>query len=307
MPLDRKPVRILLTGGSGLLGSHLIARRPPWADLVATYHTRPIRPAGAEAAYLDLADPSGPEKIIRSAEPDAIVHAAAIADPDTCERDPDGARRVNASGTLALAKAARERGVRFIYISTDLVFDGTAAPYGEGALPNPLQAYGRTKLEAERAVRAHLPDHLIVRPSLLYGEPLGGNDNPITWMMKKVAKGEPIVCFEDQVRSPTWAGDAAGAIYKAIGCALRGCLHLGGPEGLNRFEFAKIAAGAFGWPDEVLLKSRSTSFPQAAVRPRDCHFRIDRMRRELGYEPERAQNIMPSIVRSFLGADGKES
>ena len=66
MPHDRKPVRILLTGGSGLLGSHLIARRPSWADLVATYHTRPIRPAGAEAAYLDLADPSGPEKIIRT-------------------------------------------------------------------------------------------------------------------------------------------------------------------------------------------------------------------------------------------------
>src|SRR6185312_12100772 len=135
------PPTLLLTGATGFLGLRLApGLAGPWR-VVAASRT----PSGPDGVALDLADPDSIRKAFEKALPAAVVHGAAIASPDACERDPDMARRVNAEGTKVLAGLCGAAGARLILISTDLVFDGEKGRYDEDDAPNPLSVYGRVK------------------------------------------------------------------------------------------------------------------------------------------------------------------
>jgi len=190
-------MRILVTGRHGQLAQSLAERGGDDIILLG-------RPD------LDLAIPGSPRSAILAARPDLVVNAAAFTAVDLAETEEAQAQRINAAAAGEVAMAAREIGVPVIHISTDYVFDGQAsAPYAETAATNPINAYGRTKLAGEEAVRAANPDHLILRTSWLVS-PFGKNF--VRTMVDLGQQRDTLSVVADQHDNPTSALDLADAI-----------------------------------------------------------------------------------------------
>jgi dTDP-4-dehydrorhamnose reductase len=210
---------LLVTGGTGYLGGEL------------------VRQSAAAHPRLELLDPAAVRRGFEALRPSAVIHTAFRQD------DP----RVNAEGSAAVAEAAADFGSRLIHISTDLVFDGrTSAAYSEDDEPRPLDAYGRSKLEAERRVLGRHPDALVVRTSLLVGRKRPGRHEQA---VLDAARGErDMAFFEDEWRSPILVSDLAAALLELAPMEVSGILHVAGAEPLNRFELACMIAAAHGLP-----------------------------------------------------------
>jgi dTDP-4-dehydrorhamnose reductase len=206
----KKRRKILVTGSSGMLGSALSAELRGTNEVIGLDKRAPKQ--------CDITDRKNTENVILSAKPDLIIHAAAWTDVDGCERDPDRASRINALGTENVALPASRLDIPLVYISTDFVFDGRkGAPYTEEDLPNPLNAYAKSKLEGEKAV-GKLNKYIILRTSWLFG--VKGR-NFVDAILNAAKKKKKLEVVDDQVGSPTYAGDLAKAINVLLEITLR--------------------------------------------------------------------------------------
>jgi len=218
-------MRIVVTGADGQLG----------VELVPTLSVR-TEVIGTTIADLDVTDHDCADRIAALA-PDWVVHAAAATDVDGCEREPERAMVVNAEGTRLVAEGCRRAGAGLVYLSTDYVFDGRkGAPYTEADTPAPLNAYGRSKLEGERAVRSVVSRWLIVRTAWLYGTQ---GKNFVKSILGKVKDGEPLGIVDDQVGSPTYAADLAGAVALLLSLGLTGVFHVTNGGSCSWYEFTR--------------------------------------------------------------------
>jgi len=204
---------------------------------------------------------------------------------ERCEEHPDEAERINALLPGALARMCRERGLRLVCLSTDLVFAGDRSFVTESEPPRPLSAYGRSKLAGEEAVlRAH-PAAAVVRVPLVLGRghgPRGTSSESIVWAARA---GSPLRLFVDEHRTPTDPESVADAIDRLLARPAPGRFHLGGPERLTRFDLGRRVARAFGLPEEALLPARQADHRGRDRRPADVSMDSTRARRELGWEP----------------------
>jgi len=216
-------MRILITGANGQLGNAL--------PLVLKGHTL-IQAAWPEFDLLK----SDAEKQVLAARPDTVFHLAAYTDVDGAEREPDKAMAVNAEGTERVARAADKASARLIYLSTDYVFDGRkTSPYVEADEPNPLNAYGRSKLEGERRALAYCPNTLIIRTAWLYG---AHGRNFVNTIIRLASEQPALRVVADQRGSPTNAGDLAVALVRVLDMDLRGIVHVAGAGDCTWYEFA---------------------------------------------------------------------
>ena len=168
--------------------------------------------------------------------PQVVIHTAAYTDVDGCARDPDRAYLVNALGTQNVALACQKSGAVMVYISTNEVFDGAKGePYLEFDPPNPINAYGRSKLAGELLVRALLQRFYIVRTAWLYAR--GGN-NFVTKIIRAADERGRLRVVTDEVGSPTYAPDLAEAIARLIRTGHYGIYHLTNEGFCSRYDFA---------------------------------------------------------------------
>lgn len=218
-------MRVIVTGGKGQLG--LALQRALFEDdVVAFGHTD-----------LDVTDTDAVERAIRHEKPDVVIHAAAWTDTAGCEKDPGRAIEVNGHGSGNVAKACREIGALMVYVSSNEVFDGeTEEPYAEDADTNPVNEYGRSKLEGERQVQAMHNRYQIVRTSWLYGP------GRVSFPEKIVAAAKEkrsLKLVTDEIASPTWTVDLASAIGKLIRNDTYGIFHLTNEGYASRKEWAE--------------------------------------------------------------------
>lgn len=166
-----------------------------------------VLPLGRREA--DLAQPHSVADAVRHCRPAAVINCAAMTNVDACEEEHELAGVVNASAPAAMAKACTETGARFIHISTDYVFDGTAsAPYDERAEPRPLSRYGQTKREGELRVLADNDQHAVVRVSWVFGP---DRDSFIDKALQTARRGEAVQAVADKFSSPAYTLDLAAA------------------------------------------------------------------------------------------------
>jgi dTDP-4-dehydrorhamnose reductase len=201
--------------------------------------------------------------------PPLIVHLAAVSQPAAAYRDPDLARAVNVDATVQLLAVSEALGARFVYASTDLVFDGESAPYDESVATEPGSFYGRTKLEAECHVLAYRRG-LVLRLPLLYGLP--EVQRPPTFfetVLAALQAGRPVRLLEDEFRTPLWLEDAARACAALAFGELTGVVHLGGPERLSRFEMGQRIVVATRSDERLLVPITRSQMPSTEPRARD--------------------------------------
>jgi dTDP-4-dehydrorhamnose reductase len=246
-------VKILLTGRTGQVGWELAPRLAPLGEVTAL-----------DRLAVDLANPGAIRARVREHRPDVIVNAAAYTAVDRAESEPGRAGAINALGPAVLAEEAKTFGALLIHYSTDYVFDGTKpVPYTEDDEPNPLNVYGRTKLEGERAIRASGCRHLILRTSWVYAS---RGHNFLLTMLRLGAERPELRVVDDQRGAPTWARDIAAATVRLLAQPPEGLFHLtaAGETTWHGFacEIMRLAGLA-----PVVHRIRSAEYPTPAQRP----------------------------------------
>jgi dTDP-4-dehydrorhamnose reductase len=253
--------------------------------LVGTAHSR-VR-GGLER--LDLTNEGEVQAAIKRWEPDLVIHAAAERRPDRVEEDPSLAERLNVGSTETLARLTAERGALFIYISTDYVFDGQRPPYRTDSETNPLNNYGKMKLQGELAVRrafAGAPSSwAILRIPILYGDVENLEESPVTELAIKLLNRNPFTAENWASRYPAHAEDVGRAVVLIARRLIEGeggVYHFAGPERFTKYEMARTMAEVLGI-DGAMVQADNRP-PAGAPRPKDC--RLDGSRLEaLGFTP----------------------
>lgn len=246
------PERVLLTGSTGFLGHAVRAELARKGLEVITAGRR-----GCDLV-LDLERPETIEAALREARADRVLHAAALSSLGGCEAEPERAATVNALASATLAEGVRGG---MLFVSTDLVFDGEAAPYRAQDRPRPRSVYARTKVEAEAAVlRA---GGLVVRLPLLFGRSFDGRRGATD--MIRASKG-PVTLYSNEYRTPLHVADAArGLALLLLDERGPGVRQLAGPERISRYEFGRRFVALAGLAPERVLAGECHD----PLRPRD--------------------------------------
>jgi dTDP-4-dehydrorhamnose reductase len=260
--------RILVTGASGQLGSYLLwAGREQGLPLTAWSGTRTGQLLGVPLQPVSLTDRDALIAAFRAARPSTVIHAAARSLVSECHRHPEEARKINIEGTRLLAELAAEAQVRFLFVSTDMVFDGERGWYREEDALAPLSVYGRSKAEAEQAVLSH--GGTVVRVSLLFGPSLGGRPAFFDAQVNALRLGQPCTLFADEWRTPLALTTAAQALLSIVRSECTGILHLGGPERMSRLEMGQRLAAFLGFDASSIVPAARSSASAPEPRPRD--------------------------------------
>lgn len=231
------PPALLITGGSGYLGSRLTAlaiQSQAWS-VHATYLSRPA--AAHFSHQLDLRNQAETAALIDAVRPSVIIHQA------VSPRAPaDIAAIVPAA--LHVTAAAQQVGAHVIFVSTDMVFDGARPPYMEESSPAPTNDYASAKVRAEAVVAEGAPvSSLIVRPSLIYGfDPI---DKQTAWLLEGIRTKQSVRLFVNEIRCPIWVDSTALALLELATCRAVGRLNLGGPA-LNRWDIGMKLLACLG-------------------------------------------------------------
>jgi dTDP-4-dehydrorhamnose reductase len=209
-------VKVLVTGHRGILGRALMRELP----------RRGFDVVGVDVAEMDVTDVGRVRAVAGRVRPDVVINCAAFTQVDDCERNRDLCFDVNARGAGNVARESAAIGALVVHLSTDYVFDGDAGvPYGEGARPGPLSAYGESKLEGEKRVVAAATEYIVVRTAWLFGV---GGVNFVSKVLARAKSGEPLEVVDDERGSPTYAGHLAEALANLAGSGFRGLVHVAG-------------------------------------------------------------------------------
>ncbi len=274
-------MKILLTGAAGQVGQELQQTLASLGEVVSVGRDR-----------ADLSQLAAVQALLDDLAPDLIVNAAAYTAVDKAEAEPDLARLVNGTAPGILATAAQQRGAGIIHISTDYVFDGRqSSPYRETDTTNPLGVYGASKLLGETAVQASCDRHMILRTAWVYG--VQGKGNFVKTMLKLGADREELRVVADQIGSPTWSQDLAGAIAHMapqLTPATAGIYHYTNSGVTSWYDFAVAIfeeAQALGWPLKIqrVIPITTADYPTPAQRPAFSVLSLQKTTAMLGGHP----------------------
>lgn len=265
--------RILLTGRNGQVGWELTRTLAPLGEVMAL-----------DRSGLDLADPDRLRAVVREAKPDILVNAAAWTAVDRAESEEAAALAINGTAPGLLAEETKRLGALLVHISTDYVFDGTSVrAYTEDDAPNPVCAYGRTKLAGERAICEVGESgcrHLIFRTSWVYG--LHGH-NFLKTILRLSAERDELRIVADQIGAPTWSRMIAEGMALALARhdGQQGIYHMTAAGETSWHGFAQAIATVSGSASRV-TPITSSDYPTPARRPANSRLDNGKLRRDFG-------------------------
>ena len=300
-------MKILITGSNGLLGQKLVALLYllPEVTLIAT-----ARGANRDEIYedyiyesMDITSEENVLTVFRKHKPDAVIHTAAMTHVDQCELNKEACVDQNITAVNHIVKASKEVGAFLLHVSTDFIFDGTHGPLTEEEKPNPVNYYGWTKWEAEKAVTNSDLKWAIARTVLVYGVVQDmSRSNIVLWVKNNLEQKKEINVVNDQWRTPTLAEDLAKGCWLIVQKQATGIFNISGEEMLSPYELAFQVADVWKLDKGLIKQADSSTFTQPAMRPPKTGFIIDKAKKVLGYNPHTLVEGLELVKEQLLEA-----
>ena len=287
-------MRILLTGASGFLGEYLISEGIKRGLNVVCAGRKRVEKADWE--YLDLSQEKETRKLINKIKPNWIIHAGAVSSIEQCEKNNEYAIKVNAVSTKVLSQEASSLGCKFMFVSTDMVFDGKNPPYYPEAKKCPVSQYGYTKALGEDYTSKGEGDWYIARLALLYGRSWDGKKGASDWLISSNRDKREVVLFKDEFRSPVWVKEVSYALYEILEKApSRSIWHIGGPKRLSRFDFGILVAKICDLDRKLIKPGYLKDYPKSTLRPPDLTLVSEKTEKITGFTFKPPENALEEI------------
>lgn len=294
--------RLLLTGGSGLLALNWACAMRETHDIVLAVHHHDVRLEGTVTRRLVLENDKRLAEELAAMRPDIIVHAAALANVDECERDPTRAWITNVEVASNVAAAAAQLGVSLVHVSTDHLFDGESSYYSEDAVPCPLNEYARTKLVAEEQVLQRCPNALVVRTNF-FGWGTRERRSFSDWIIDRLRAGERTTMFDDVFVTPILLDALAVIVHRLLDVGASGVFNVVGDDRLSKYQFGMLLASEFELPSMLIVPKNINASSLTARRPRDMSLDNRKLRAKLGTAVGIAADFLKALKQQQ--ADGR--
>ena len=264
-------MKVLITGGTGLLGSQLLRSAPDGVQLFATYHTNLLLPQveNTDFSQLEITDAIAVRKLMKQIRPDVVIHTAAKSSPDFCEKFPEDAWKINVQGTRNVMKYGSDIGAKVFIMTSNHVFSGKNPPYKESSQRDPVNRYGKTKLQNEEDAMHGRYNATVLRLMTMYGwgNP-AGQKNTAMWVIDMLSSEKSIKVVDDVYNNFLWVGQAADIIWRLVNEKRRmKLLQIAGAEVADRYTFAKKVANVFSLDTSLLSAVPKSFFQDEAPRP----------------------------------------
>ena len=279
-------MRVLILGATGLIGDkfykyfNAISNSGKF-DIVlkGTYLTIPVN--GID--QLDLKNTRETEKLFLDFAPDIVIQPAAVSNVEFCEENPGQSGELNIEATKFIANLCRNAGAKYVFFSTDYLFNGKKGNYSEKDMPDPLNEYGRQKLFIENYINENLRDFLIIRTTVVYGWEIKGK-NFVFNLINKLSSGKNLKVPCDQIGNPTYAANLAEIVIELILKNRTGTYNVVGEETMDRYSFGKLVCSVFGLDESLLVPVMTEELGQKAARPLNSTLDISKLKSDISCE-----------------------
>ncbi len=282
--------KILITGGSGFFGYNAARYylRQGYSVVACSSDPAKYERHFAKIPFVEL-NVLHPETVVRTIaqhKPDVVIHAAAYSQPMMCEQNPKRAREINVGATQNVFNASAALNIPFVFLSTDLVFDGGKGNYNESDIARPIIEYGRLKLEAERMImeQRQFAKWSVLRCSLMYANGMPWTNGFPQFAVEALKRDQSPTLFLDQFRTPIFVEDIAVAVEKIVQDRVFGELfHVAGAEAMNRVEFVQRYCSMANIPVSNVRPLCMRDVPNYTTRVRDVTLNAEKLMKATGW------------------------
>jgi len=297
--------KILITGSNGFIGQEIVHQALVNSKIEVIALSRGDNRFSHKDGYrylsANVCNAEQMEAIVNEFRPNSVIHTVAMANVDVCEKEPDLCKMINVQSVKTLVALAEKYNFQLIYLSTDFIFDGENGPYKESDIPNPLNEYGKSKLEAERLIQESNCKWSIVRTILVYGVPReAGRSNFVLWVKKSLEANKVINVVTDHVRMPTLVNDVASACLQIAKQGATGIFHISSEELFSVYDIAQQVADFWNLDKSLIHPVLAESLSSSVPRPRYTGFIIDKAKAEFDFNPRNLKAGLMEINRSLF-------
>ena len=303
--------KILITGSNGLIGQKLVERFLPEKEyeIIASSFSENVHQLkeGYQFELMDITNPVEVDYILNRYEPEVVIHTAAATQVALCETQQLEAWKTNVEATGILAKSSEKFGSQFILLSSDFVFDGRNGPYSEEGKTQPVNYYGKTKLESEKIAAKISKNLAIIRTCLVYGTNFTmKRSNFLLWVKYCLEKNGHIRVNNDQWRTPTLAEDIAEACLSIVRKEAKGIFHIAGPENMRVLDLAYTIADFYKLDKDLITEVPSEELEEIGTRPLKSGLLINKAAAELDYRPHIIKEGLKIVTKQLKSMESTD-
>ena len=287
--------KLLVTGASGFLGWNLVNTAKAHWDVFGIYKRHHDTIKDVSMVRIDLTENTDLKRCFNEIRPDAVIHTAALSNPNYCEVHPVESRKANVDASIAIAGLCASLSIPLVFTSTDLVFDGSSPPYPETHAVNPVNVYGEHKAMAEEMMMRTYPKTTICRMPLMFGYSGSVNKGFTAEMILSLTQGKPLTLFSDEYRTPVDAQSASTGLLFFLSGANGETIHLGGNTRISRFEMGRLTADLLSCDTRGIISLKQKDMPMPAKRPADVSLDSSKAR-SMGYAPLDIKDALTATI-----------
>jgi len=290
-------MKFLVTGSAGLVGSQVIRDLSESANQIySCYHNS--KPEYGTPVQMNLASSDSIKTIINKVHPDCVIHLAAMTNVDLCETQKDLAMTINATATKIIAKQSALQGAFLVYVSTDYVFDGNQGMKKEADIPNPVDFYGKSKLEGEKAVMNMASGWCIARTSTPFGVHKTKTSFP-KFVIENLHAKKEIKAVTDQYTSSTYVANLSQMLIELARRQITGVIHVAGATRISRFDMANLIAEKLALDKSLIKPATVNEMKWAARRPKDSSLDVSKAFSILNNKPQPIDQSLEQFINEI--------
>ncbi len=296
-------MKILITGGAGLVASTLFRKAPSKYTLHATIHENKMVADLSSVFYhpVDIRDKDAVDRMVDAIKPDTIIHTAAKGSPDFCDKYPKDAWDINVGGTLNMLEAAHKIGTRIFVLSSNQVFDGNSPPYDELSEPSPINVYGKTKKQNELDAKK-FSNAVIIRPITMYGwaNPRG-QQNMANTVVKKLRNDEKMNVTQDMFNNYLYVGFMADTLWGLVDMKMPPkVIHVAGKDKASLSDFSILVARTFDLDTKLITPVPKSFFGDESARPLDTSYQTKLLQEVMQIKPITLQDGLIKMKKAEM-------